>query len=464
LYDRGILVSTDFGYTWENFSKFDESTFQNKPPYARNDYCRKFIKQDDKLLIIGDYSLFVSTDNGKTWDRKNWGMDTKNYNLFKIIGDNFYLVQSKSIYTSKNIGKTWNRVDTYSSSALSYIRDYEEFNNKIFVSSPYGIAFFSEKDKEFLPTKLNKKYFNDASLNTQFTKFNDKLYATVPSSIYYSNTINLYGLYISSSDGINWTKTRPDLKQDTMDVDVSNPIAFNNSIYMMYQFRRDFYSPWQSHFYKYDIIGKTWDFIDSSGTLIKARLRTTFQDFLIAGHKDGKVYKSKDGINWELFFQYPKLPNSIVEYENNFFFNADSGGVYYSKDNGKSWENITFNLRDTVVKAIVPYKGYLYLQTEFRGLYTAKLSDLGITSVEERNTAKEDNIHIFPNPASEFITVRAIDYSSLQCINIFDIYGNRVLTVEAIHESFPQIDVSCLLPGVYFLKLNNQLPVKFIKI
>jgi hypothetical protein len=158
------------------------------------------------------------------------------------------------------------------------------------------------------------------------------------------------------------------------------------------------------------------------------------------------------------------LPNSIVEYENNFFFNADSGGVYYSKDNGKSWENITFNLRDTVVKAIVPYKGYLYLQTEFRGLYTAKLSDLGITSVEERNTAKEDNIHIFPNPASEFITVRAIDYSSLQCINIFDIYGNRVLTVEAIHESFPQIDVSCLLPGVYFLKLNNQLPVKFIKI
>jgi hypothetical protein len=78
---------------------------------------------------------------------------------------------------------------------------------------------------------------------------------------------------------------------------------------------------------------------------------------------------------------------------------------------------------------------------------------------------EKETLLITPNPASDYITVVIQNIEPLQSIQFLDIFGNRVLNVETIHElSLQRIDVSILPSGVYFLKLNNQPPVKFIKL
>ncbi|OGU59084.1 MAG: hypothetical protein A2X64_00285 [Ignavibacteria bacterium GWF2_33_9] len=86
----------------------------------------------------------------------------------------------------------------------------------------------------------------------------------------------------------------------------------------------------------------------------------------------------------------------------------------------------------------------------------------------------ESKESIFPNPATEYIevNVRAIHELPLQeegvsdAIRIFDIFGNE------IHPPRPsgtpqegnkyRIDVSTLQSGVYFVRIGNEKPMKFV--
>jgi hypothetical protein len=79
------------------------------------------------------------------------------------------------------------------------------------------------------------------------------------------------------------------------------------------------------------------------------------------------------------------------------------------------------------------------------------------------NDNETNNLLLFPNPTSDKLTLSQIPDGTVS-YEIFDIFGERVLSVETIHELSLQIDVSSLQTGVYFLKLNNQPPVKFIKL
>lgn len=75
----------------------------------------------------------------------------------------------------------------------------------------------------------------------------------------------------------------------------------------------------------------------------------------------------------------------------------------------------------------------------------------------------------FPNPTSVKLTLSNIPDGAMS-FEIFDIFGVIVLsTPSSLSDATPQegnyeIDVSGLTSGIYFLKLNNQQPVKFIKL
>jgi len=77
---------------------------------------------------------------------------------------------------------------------------------------------------------------------------------------------------------------------------------------------------------------------------------------------------------------------------------------------------------------------------------------------------------LYPNPAIDKLTFFQIPNGTVS-YEIFDIFGERVLsTPSSLRDATPQegnfkIDVSFLPPGIYFLKLNNQVkPIKFVKI
>jgi hypothetical protein len=84
-----------------------------------------------------------------------------------------------------------------------------------------------------------------------------------------------------------------------------------------------------------------------------------------------------------------------------------------------------------------------------------------------------EDIYLYPNPAMEYITLNITPLEKrglggvLQEIQIFDVFGNE------IHPPRPagtpqegnkyRIDISTLPAGVYFVRIENEKPMKFVK-
>ncbi len=71
-----------------------------------------------------------------------------------------------------------------------------------------------------------------------------------------------------------------------------------------------------------------------------------------------------------------------------------------------------------------------------------------IVTVDERNS--EASIHVFPNPASDYISFETEDMSDLT-IEIFDIIGVKRMTIQLVNKS-EEIDISDLQRGIYFYR------------
>jgi uncharacterized Ntn-hydrolase superfamily protein len=87
-------------------------------------------------------------------------------------------------------------------------------------------------------------------------------------------------------------------------------------------------------------------------------------------------------------------------------------------------------------------------------------------SVGVKYYPKVEETIIFPNPATDYLEITT-DLSFLRMqesrIEIFDIFGKCVLSVETIHElSLQKINVSTLPAGIYFLQIGNEKLIKFM--
>ncbi len=85
------------------------------------------------------------------------------------------------------------------------------------------------------------------------------------------------------------------------------------------------------------------------------------------------------------------------------------------------------------------------------------------TGIEHAST-KIPEIKIFPNPSTDFITVRCSDVSSPVKVDMYDVTGRKILSRKIISEG--QVNVSRLSPSVYFLRAvvnGNAVTKKFVK-
>jgi hypothetical protein len=81
------------------------------------------------------------------------------------------------------------------------------------------------------------------------------------------------------------------------------------------------------------------------------------------------------------------------------------------------------------------------------------------SSVKENEIAS-NFVRISPNPANDYI---AIQNSEGFAIQIFNIFGEIVFSIEQKSPSFQKIDISNLASGIYFIKVGNSIE-KFVKL
>ena len=106
----------------------------------------------------------------------------------------------------------------------------------------------------------------------------------------------------------------------------------------------------------------------------------------------------------------------------------------------------------------------LFLNND-KSLKTYGYSDGFIAKYSQSNTSISDkpilnNIAVSPNPATDYIEIQPSEGSDILIINTL---GEIVLSVEQTPPSVHRINVSNLVPGMYFIKIGDRVE-KFIKI
>jgi hypothetical protein len=74
---------------------------------------------------------------------------------------------------------------------------------------------------------------------------------------------------------------------------------------------------------------------------------------------------------------------------------------------------------------------------------------------------KSNDFFIYPNPATELISIKNTGDLKINNADVFDINGRKVITINELQNK--QIDISKLSKGVYFLQLQTEESLKNIK-
>jgi hypothetical protein len=68
---------------------------------------------------------------------------------------------------------------------------------------------------------------------------------------------------------------------------------------------------------------------------------------------------------------------------------------------------------------------------------------------------KRNELHVYPNPVKNSLNIETANISAAEEVLVFDILGNKVLS-ERISEKQFSLSTTALHPGVYFIKVGNQ--------
>jgi lysophospholipase L1-like esterase len=121
-----------------------------------------------------------------------------------------------------------------------------------------------------------------------------------------------------------------------------------------------------------------------------------------------------------------------------------------------------FQVYTSIVKNISIPQGKHYLKmVATKGGFNINYMDIYGTMTAIRKSAESD-IEIYPNPASDELTISSADFKPAQ-IDVFDVTGNLVIRRATVGE--PVLHIPVHLPGgMYFVKISNEDQYFFKKI
>ena len=133
--------------------------------------------------------------------------------------------------------------------------------------------------------------------------------------------------------------------------------------------------------------------------------------------------------------------------------NEDSITIVYRKDASEDWQ--IFEKIKKQKFSPIDGKGNIIIT----GLKAGQYAFANVIKNASTGLPREivSGIEIYPNPASDYLTVNAIDHQNkIDRLSIFNIYGQPVYSTGKI-ENAKRIDISSFLPGIYFIKIYNKL-------
>ena len=406
---------------------------------------------NDNIIFIGSDQGLISTYNGgKTWT----GLNNRSSNmLYDVAADGSYIFTTAQDWAplfSNNYGKTWYQtqdseegfvaVDPYNSSIVIHVPPW---NNPVYVSNDGGNSFFQSNVNEtslfvqardtpdavafgprtiYLYGKTGIFYSNDSGdsfsliLGSPYDYLNGGGTIAVspsnPNIIYASNWNKLY---VSHNYGFNWTVVNTLLPTGSGQV---GSIAID---------------PLNSSIIYFDIYHG-----DTSDTVYKS-------------FNGGRTYEYANMSSQDIFAAPPYV--NYYDYKGTLFLVYVSGnGTYISTNQGKTWENVNYNVITSVVSSFyLSQNGSAYISTYGNGVwYDPTLIDLNFTYHSPVLTGYL--------PANEYIVINGIKLNVtgyfLTRLNI----GNNSIYVSTLGR---EVFLYGSPGGVYFENFSSVSPKSY---
>lgn len=147
------------------------------------------------------------------------------------------------------------------------------------------------------------------------------------------------------------------------------------------------------------------------------------------------------------------IANCIKCLGNNVWLLATNFGLYKSLNGGIAW-TITHNAGDWQkgmdVNAIHKIGNKVFLGTVSNGIWTV---DMTLGGIEQPG---QNGLQIFPNPATDFITVNLPDYNGNPIgVSVYNVEGIQLKNETANSGQF-RLDLNKLPSGIYFVQINTH--------
>ncbi len=173
-----------------------------------------------------------------------------------------------------------------------------------------------------------------------------------------------------------------------------------------------------------------------------------------------RVMVSDDGAaTWTSYkMNLPNFSALAVIWDNNgkdgLYLGMDYG-IYYIDNTFSEWQPFNNLIPNVMINEFDINKttNTLYAGTYGRGLWASPLVE-GTAGIDEVLTG--DKVSIYPNPATSEVTI-ALPKSMNAEIRIFDISGKLVVfEAQTLVDSKHNVNISSLIPGAYFVRINSE--------
>lgn len=375
--EKGVYISTDYGNTW-------------KPTSLSTDSSGRKSFEITALAVSGDTvwagtsftSIFLSTDYGKTWEKRTNGLpvnpDTSDYPYYysissivvsgnNVLASTSWIKNSLSgIYLSSNGGENWERVGLEGIT----IDCLTSNGSNIFAgTNGYGI---------YLSTDSGYSWKQSGLANHGVSSI------TIQSDNIYAGTGN--GVYVSKDEGKNWEQI------GVPRVGISKLMFKGEDIYAGNGIDRIIDSISGSGIFVSTNYGNNWETRGLKGVFISNlavgnNILFAIQSSAINNNWDIGHLSTNNGVTWEPKFVPDLLSNSVF-IRGDTIFDEGRYAVFFSTDNGDSWNNYQIYSKDVLsLKASVD-KALAWLDMDGMWLTTDNWQTWKKTSFERGNILK----------------------------------------------------------------------------
>ncbi|MBS1538176.1 MAG: T9SS type A sorting domain-containing protein [Bacteroidetes bacterium] len=447
----GLFKTIDLGTTWQKIKL--------------NDYIDRLFAFDDWIFASSGYRTYKSNDDGETWVPLNVSFTIAIYipKIIYVVGSDS---QNNALYKTTDYGKSFSIVNCYQSifcflpqsDRLCVGTDYGYFSMEINGNGPVVYHHIANPNRSeagkvlclgeddtliVIGTETGLYMYNDRR-NYQYPDDGDGYsYFALASNEEYIFLGAYDGCYRMKKGSKLWKKTNQGSNKPVHTISVNNDliaIGSDNGIFTSID------------------NGATW--MQKNNGLTNLIIQGLFVEnqLIISGTSTGVFISDDAGNSWR--HTNNGLTNTNVRCVSkiaNMYFAGTDAGVFYSSNKGVSWEQTPKDL----VKSVITTFQRLNIDGDMQTLEVGTLMDGAyyiynyelINSVEEQNTAL-NTIHIFPNSASDYITVELGKETSDCRVDIYDLYGSCVgrYTVGNVGRSVIKTDN--LSSGVYTVRVQ----------